>query len=140
MATSVGKPLTIDLDTTNRTRPSYAKVKVEVDLFAKFAKRINIAEEDDSGIVTSKWVNINYDYLPKYCKHCILQGHEESEWDANKGGKGWFNQGKQEWMQRRNKYIKDKSGVIIGKVDKVDKKEEENTMKTSNAFAMFECL
>ncbi|XP_059284937.1 uncharacterized protein LOC132038265 [Lycium ferocissimum] len=79
MATSVGKPLTVDLATANKTRPSCAKVKVEVDLLATLPKRINIAEEDESGIIKSKWVRINYDYLPKYCKHCKLQGHEEME-------------------------------------------------------------
>ncbi|XP_055822157.1 uncharacterized protein LOC129890681 [Solanum dulcamara] len=79
IATAVGKPLTVDLATANKTRPSCAKIKVEVDLLATLPKRINIAEKDESGILKSKWVRINYDYLPKYCKHCRLQGHEEKE-------------------------------------------------------------
>ncbi|XP_060178026.1 uncharacterized protein LOC132607962 [Lycium barbarum] len=79
MATAVGKPLTVDLATANKTRPSCAKIKVEVDLLATLPKRINIAEEDESGILKSKWVRINYDYLPKYFKHCKLQGHKEKE-------------------------------------------------------------
>ncbi|XP_060182975.1 uncharacterized protein LOC132612922 [Lycium barbarum] len=167
MATAVGKPLTVDLATANKTRPSCAKVKVEVDLLATLPKRINIAEEDESGILKSKWVRINYDYLPKYCKHCKLQGHEEKECrvlnpelakqfreelrkenaevvsteaqnkEGIQGRRGWYNTGKQEWMQRRSKYKKDKSGVIIGEVSPVQKNKE-GTVVTTNVFAALE--
>ncbi|XP_060179877.1 uncharacterized protein LOC132609754 [Lycium barbarum] len=37
-------------------------------------------------------------------------------------------------MLRRNRYKKDKSGVLIGKVDTYDKKDDELIMETSNAF------
>lgn len=42
LAATVGKPLQIDLATQNKTRPSCAKVKVEVDLFREFPKKNNI--------------------------------------------------------------------------------------------------
>lgn len=42
LAAVVGKPLQVDMDTSNQTRPSCARVKVEVDLLRDFPKRINI--------------------------------------------------------------------------------------------------
>lgn len=32
-----------------------------------------------TGEIVAKWVNTKYDYLPKYCKNCKLQGHSENE-------------------------------------------------------------
>lgn len=26
-----------------------------------------------------KWIDIKYDYMPKYCSNCKLQGHDEQE-------------------------------------------------------------
>ncbi|XP_049348182.1 uncharacterized protein LOC125812750 [Solanum verrucosum] len=36
------------------------------------------SKEEDRGIV-EKWVAIKYDYVPKYCKTYMLQGHNENE-------------------------------------------------------------
>ncbi|KAH0705471.1 hypothetical protein KY290_010164 [Solanum tuberosum] len=60
-------------------RPSCAKVKIEVDLTAKFPQRVRINEEDDiTGDIKHKWIKVQYDYMPKYCKECCLQGHDET--------------------------------------------------------------
>lgn len=32
-----------------------------------------------TGDIKEKWIDINYDYMPKYCKRCKLQGHDEEE-------------------------------------------------------------
>lgn len=64
--------------TKNKTRPSCARVKVEIDLVAKLPQRVGINQEDDmKGEITFKQVQIHYDYMPKYCKECYLQGHNE---------------------------------------------------------------
>ncbi|WMV06919.1 hypothetical protein MTR67_000304 [Solanum verrucosum] len=77
LATAVGKPLVIDKATNNQTRPSCARVKVEVDLLKELSKRIQInCIEEETGTVKSKWQKIHYDYLPRYCTHCKLQGHD----------------------------------------------------------------
>lgn len=77
MATAVGKPLVIDKATNNQTRPSCARVKVEVDLLKELPKRIQInCIDKETGTVLSKWQKIQYDYLSKYCTHCCLQGNE----------------------------------------------------------------
>jgi len=76
MAKAVGKPLHVDMATKNKSRPSCAKIKVKVDLLRDFPKRINVGvKKDSSGEIISKWINIKYDYMPKYCKTCKLQGH-----------------------------------------------------------------
>ncbi|KAG5628412.1 hypothetical protein H5410_000129 [Solanum commersonii] len=78
IAAAVGKPLTVDMATRNQTRPSCARVKIEVDLTAKLPQRVRITEEDDiTGDTKYKWVKVQYDYMPKYCKECHLQGHNE---------------------------------------------------------------
>ncbi|KAG5595474.1 hypothetical protein H5410_036706 [Solanum commersonii] len=79
LASAVGKPLQVDLATQNKTRPSCARVKVEVDLLGEFPKRINLGMRMKTGEVKEKWIHINYDYVPKYCKSCMLQGHNEKE-------------------------------------------------------------
>ncbi|XP_070046621.1 uncharacterized protein [Nicotiana tomentosiformis] len=71
LASAVGNPLHIDLATQNRTSPSCAKVKAEVNLLSKFPQRIKIIEEEDEyGPEEFKWIKIKYDYMPKYCKTC----------------------------------------------------------------------
>ncbi|KAH0717258.1 hypothetical protein KY285_013289 [Solanum tuberosum] len=54
-------------------------VKVEVDLLGEFPNRINIGVRKQSGEVVEKWIRIKYDYVPKYCVTCRLQGHNEQE-------------------------------------------------------------
>ncbi|KAK4355058.1 hypothetical protein RND71_024029 [Anisodus tanguticus] len=74
-AAAVGKPLAIDVATKNKSRPSCARVKVEIDLLkehpSKFQIRVGGGEK-----ATSKWYPYRYDFLPKYCTHCKLQGHD----------------------------------------------------------------
>ncbi|KAF3681066.1 hypothetical protein FXO37_03065 [Capsicum annuum] len=66
------------MDTKNQMRPSFACVKVEVDLVANLPTRVQINEEDDvTGEIKFKWIHIHYDYKPKYCKTYCLQGHDK---------------------------------------------------------------
>ncbi|KAH0645764.1 hypothetical protein KY284_033648 [Solanum tuberosum] len=32
-----------------------------------------------TGEVVEKWIKIKYDYMPKYCKTCMIQGHDEPQ-------------------------------------------------------------
>ncbi|KAH0717073.1 hypothetical protein KY285_013104 [Solanum tuberosum] len=77
LASAVGKPLQVDLATQNKTRLSCARVKVEVNLLGEFPKRINLGMRMKTGEVKERWIHINYDYVPKYCKSCKLQGHND---------------------------------------------------------------
>ncbi|XP_070050233.1 uncharacterized protein [Nicotiana tomentosiformis] len=78
LATAVGRPVCLDAATTNKTRPSCARVKVFVDLLAELPKKVRLDIDDEaSGGVRIEWMRIQYDMLPKYCKECKLQGHDE---------------------------------------------------------------
>ncbi|XP_070031034.1 uncharacterized protein LOC142173379 [Nicotiana tabacum] len=80
LATAVGRPVCLDSATTNKTRPSCARVKVLVDLLAELPKKVRLDIDDEvSGGVQTEWVRIQHDMLPKYCKDCKLQGHDEIE-------------------------------------------------------------
>ncbi|XP_060202705.1 uncharacterized protein LOC132631119 [Lycium barbarum] len=77
MAQAVGTPLVIDKAMKNQTRPSCARVKVEVDLLKELPKRIHIScFDEETGEVKAKWQKIQNDYLPKYCTQCKLQGSD----------------------------------------------------------------
>uniref|UniRef100_M1DKD4 Uncharacterized protein n=1 Tax=Solanum tuberosum TaxID=4113 RepID=M1DKD4_SOLTU len=78
LASAVGKSLQVDMATKNQSRPSCAGVKVEVNLLSDFPKRIKIGvRKHSTGDVVEKWIRIKYDYVPKYCTTCKLQGHDE---------------------------------------------------------------
>lgn len=66
-----------DMATMNQIYPSRIRVNVEVDLLGDFLKRIKIGIEKVGGDVMKKWIHIKYDYIPKYCKICMIQGHDE---------------------------------------------------------------
>lgn len=66
------------MKTKNHTTSRCAKVKIEVDLITKLKQRVRIMEEDDiTRDMKFKWVKVQYNYMPKYCRKCCLQGHDE---------------------------------------------------------------
>ncbi|KAG5599044.1 hypothetical protein H5410_030414 [Solanum commersonii] len=81
MASSVRKSLHLDMATINKTKPSCAKVKVQVDLLADFPKVIEV-EVVNEKYKTSRVekINIRYDMFPSYSKQCKLQGHAERDY------------------------------------------------------------
>ncbi|KAK4706479.1 hypothetical protein R3W88_033957 [Solanum pinnatisectum] len=80
LASALGKPLRLDVATINKTRPSCARVKVQVDLLADLPKVIELeVRNEDTETSRVEKVKIQYDLLPKYCQTCKLQGHAEME-------------------------------------------------------------
>lgn len=79
LARAVGKPLQVDMAMRNQMRPSCTRVKVEVDLLKEFPKRIKIEFRRTKGEVVDRWITIKYDYVPKYCSTCMIQGHDENQ-------------------------------------------------------------
>ncbi|KAH0635528.1 hypothetical protein KY289_035443 [Solanum tuberosum] len=45
-----------------------------------FPKRINVGIRKQTGEITERWVRIKYDHVPKYCKNCRIQGHDEQQY------------------------------------------------------------
>jgi len=79
LAQAIEKSLHIDIATKNQSKPSCAKVKVEVDLLQDFPKRMNVGIKKASNWeIILTWIK-KYDYIPKYCKTCNLQDHKEEE-------------------------------------------------------------
>lgn len=66
--------------TKNRTQSSCARFKVEVYLLGEFPKCIKIGIKKEDGNVSEKWTPIKYDYLPKYCETCLIQGHDKTQY------------------------------------------------------------
>lgn len=66
--------------TINKTRPNCAKVKVEVNLLRELPKRINVGIKKKRREKLAKQIQIKYDFLPKYCHTCKLQGHNKKNY------------------------------------------------------------
>lgn len=73
LASAVENLIHLDMATVNKTRPSFAWVKFQVDLLVEFPKFVEMeivkSSTNESRIEKFK---IRYDFLPKYCKHCKL--------------------------------------------------------------------
>ncbi|XP_009801511.1 uncharacterized protein [Nicotiana sylvestris] len=103
IASAVGKPLAVDKETQDRTRPSAARVKILLDLLDKHPKRVKLHIVDKStGKFVEHYQEVVYDNLPKFCTFCKHQGHEErtcrlmTEKDKEDDGVGTKNMGVQE--------------------------------------------
>uniref|UniRef100_M1ANC1 Uncharacterized protein n=1 Tax=Solanum tuberosum TaxID=4113 RepID=M1ANC1_SOLTU len=80
LASAVGTPLQVDKATTGKSRPSVARVKVEVNLLSSLPNRVRMFFKDEkNGVVKEVLQKIVYDKLPSYCTTCKHQGHKEEE-------------------------------------------------------------
>ena len=66
IATAVGKPLKVDLNTQLATRGKFARVAVEIDLTKPLLSQFTLDEENQK---------IEYEGLPQVCFHCGRVGH-----------------------------------------------------------------
>ncbi|KAK4337526.1 hypothetical protein RND71_042013 [Anisodus tanguticus] len=120
LAAAAGKPLMTDLATKKKSRPSCARVKVEIDLLKEHPSRVLI-QVKNGGKTKSQWIPIKYDFLPKYCRTCKLQGHDENGcWTIhpellNEGEKGKGNATGEEGNSGDGKGDKGKAKVDGGK-------------------------
>ncbi|XP_070003072.1 uncharacterized protein [Nicotiana sylvestris] len=79
IASAVGKPLAIDKATQEKSRPSTARAKVELDLLGKPPQNLKIKFVDEKyGKVIEHLQKFVYDNLPLYCTCCKPQGHDVS--------------------------------------------------------------
>lgn len=57
----------------NQSRQSCTKAKIEVDFLGEFPQKIQVGyRKAIINEVKAKWINIKYDYIPKYFKICML--------------------------------------------------------------------
>ncbi|KAH0706060.1 hypothetical protein KY285_010590 [Solanum tuberosum] len=72
---SIGTPLGFDAATTGKTRPSLAKVWVEVNLLKKLPDQIWVGLEDEGIPLKGYFQKIEYENILKYCKNYKKLGH-----------------------------------------------------------------
>ena len=72
IASAVGKPLHLDSPTENRSRLSFARICVEVDLNCDFPKSALLNLGNDRYTT----VRIEYPWVPHSCSHCKVYGHK----------------------------------------------------------------
>ncbi|KAM3236174.1 hypothetical protein P3L10_016211 [Capsicum annuum] len=71
----IGTPLSMDLATDHKTRPSMAKVRVEIDLTKSKLNSIWVGTEDVSFPLKGYNQKLEYESVPKFCRHCKILGH-----------------------------------------------------------------
>ncbi|CAI9117309.1 OLC1v1018679C1 [Oldenlandia corymbosa var. corymbosa] len=71
LASIIREPLKTDVPTMNMSRPSIARVCVEVDLFRDLPSRIRLGTEEQS-----YYQPVTYENLPDYCLECRKIGHD----------------------------------------------------------------
>ncbi|PHU04877.1 hypothetical protein BC332_25699 [Capsicum chinense] len=78
LASSVDKLLHLDSATINKTRPSCARVKVQLDWLVEKPEFVHMEMEDSNSQENKIMkVKIQYDELPSYCKRYKLQRHSK---------------------------------------------------------------
>ncbi|XP_059310041.1 uncharacterized protein LOC132061203 [Lycium ferocissimum] len=71
----VGTPLCLDAATTSRTRPSMTKARVKIDLLKPRIFEVWVGLEDEDSPLKGFTQKMEYENIPKYCKHCKKLGH-----------------------------------------------------------------
>ncbi|KAG5630910.1 hypothetical protein H5410_002627 [Solanum commersonii] len=74
IAEPIGIPLVWDKATVSKTRPTMAKLRVEIDLAKPILREITVEIRDKNGFFVQK---VEYDTLPAFCCHCKTQGHND---------------------------------------------------------------
>ncbi|KAH0725204.1 hypothetical protein KY284_001069 [Solanum tuberosum] len=75
IVSSIGTPLAMDIATNGRTRPSIAKIGVEIDLLKSHLENVWVGLEDEASPLSGYYQKLEYENKPKYCKHCRKLGH-----------------------------------------------------------------
>ncbi|XP_060170350.1 uncharacterized protein LOC132601267 [Lycium barbarum] len=82
IASVVGTPIEIDVAAKNMNRPSMAKVRVEINLLKPLIHSIWVETEDENSPLRGYSQKIEYENIPKYCKHCKKLGHSMIDYRA----------------------------------------------------------
>nr|GMC68963.1 TMV resistance protein N-like [Ipomoea batatas] len=71
----IGRVIELDLATIRKSRPSVAKVRLEIDVTKPRLERIWIEVVNREGVVSGFWQRIEFLKVPIYCEDCSRFGH-----------------------------------------------------------------
>ncbi|XP_060175283.1 uncharacterized protein LOC132606002 [Lycium barbarum] len=75
IVSNVGTPLELDMATKNRNRPSMAKIRVKIDLLKPQPDQVWFGIEKENSHLKGFYQKLEYEGIPKYCRHCRKLGH-----------------------------------------------------------------
>ncbi|XP_070041196.1 uncharacterized protein [Nicotiana tomentosiformis] len=75
VVSNVGTPLEMDMATRGITRPSMAKVRVEIDLLKPLLETVYVGSKKEDSPLEGFVQKLEYEGIPKYCKFCKKLGH-----------------------------------------------------------------
>ncbi|KAG5570406.1 hypothetical protein H5410_060172 [Solanum commersonii] len=73
----IGTPLLLDKATLTKTRPTIAKVKVEIDLTKPLIDEVILEITNRDGLTEMINQRIKYETIPAFYSHCKMQGHKD---------------------------------------------------------------
>ncbi|KAL9247574.1 hypothetical protein vseg_020992 [Gypsophila vaccaria] len=71
LASSIGRPICADEPTTNKTKVSFARLLIEVDVSKDLPGAVTVTTPYGPRIQ-----KVQYEWLPYYCSHCKRLGHQ----------------------------------------------------------------
>ncbi|KAH0765283.1 hypothetical protein KY285_001154 [Solanum tuberosum] len=71
----IGNPIIMDKATQSKTRPTMAKLKVEIDLLKPLVHEVAVVIKNPKGEIEKFDQKIEYETIPAFCAHCKIQGH-----------------------------------------------------------------
>ncbi|KAM3337881.1 hypothetical protein P3S68_032206 [Capsicum galapagoense] len=92
----------MDAATISKTRPSMAKVRVELDLLKSHLDSVWVGLEDEDLPLRGFTQKLEYEAIPKYCKHCKKIGHTMTNCKILKKNLAKEKEEKKEKRGRRN--------------------------------------
>lgn len=71
----IGTPIIMDKATLSKSRPTTAKLRVEIDLAKPLVSKVFVEIRNPQGKMEVFEQKIDYETIPAYCSHCKRQGH-----------------------------------------------------------------
>ncbi|XP_070029285.1 uncharacterized protein [Nicotiana sylvestris] len=73
----IGIPIIMDKATISKTRPTTAKIKIEIDVTKTLLHEVQIDIMNENGQMESIIQKVEYEAIPEYCSHCKMLGHSD---------------------------------------------------------------
>lgn len=72
----IGRAIELDSATVRKSRPSVAKVRLEIDVTKPRLERVWIEFVNGEGVVSGFWQRVEFLRVPIYCEECGRFGHD----------------------------------------------------------------